>query len=52
MAKEIISVEPTIDIQTAIHIMKSNEIGCLPVVHDKQIVGLVTISDVIEFDHD
>lgn len=51
MEKNIISVEPTMDIKAAIHIMKSNEIGCLPIVHDHQIVGMVTIPDVIEFDN-
>ena len=51
MARDVISVEPTMDIKAAIHIMKSNEIGCLPIVHDKQIVGMVTIPDVIEFDN-
>jgi CBS domain-containing protein len=39
------------DIKAAIHIMKSNEIGCLPIVHDKHVIGLVTIPDVIEFDN-
>jgi CBS domain-containing protein len=51
MEKVFISVEPSMDIQAAIHIMKANEIGCLPIVHDKHVVGLVTIPDVIEFDH-
>jgi CBS domain-containing protein len=51
MEKDFIAVEPNMDIKAAIHIMKSNEIGCLPIVHDKHVIGLVTIPDVIEFDN-
>jgi len=36
----------------AISLMKKQEIGCLPVVNNEQLVGIITIKDVIPFDND
>ncbi|WP_299441171.1 CBS domain-containing protein [uncultured Aquimarina sp.] len=51
MTKEVITILPKTTIQEAIKIMKKNEIGCLPIVQGKDLVGIITIKDVIEFDN-
>ncbi len=52
MEKNVISVVPTTPIREAIRIMKENEIGCLPVAVENELVGIITIEDVLEFDHE
>jgi len=52
MQSEIIKVEPETHIIDAIRTMKKHEIGCLPVAHGTELIGIITIKDVIEFDHD
>lgn len=52
MAKDVISVTASKSIKKAIAIMKEKEIGCLPVTQEKELVGIVTVKDVIAFDHD
>ncbi|MTI26086.1 CBS domain-containing protein [Fulvivirga kasyanovii] len=51
MTKNVITVEPQTSINKAIRLMKRNEIGCLPVLHGEDLVGIVTIKDVIAFDN-
>lgn len=51
MEENVTTVMPATPIGEAIQIMKSNEIGCLPVIQDEQIVGIVTIEDLIRFDN-
>jgi CBS domain-containing protein len=52
MEKDIISVPSITPIDEAIKIMKQNEVGCLPVTQNDELVGIVTIRDVIAYDHD
>ena len=52
METELITATTTTPIEEAISLMKKNEIGCLPVLQDNELVGIVTIHDVIAFDHD
>lgn len=52
MAKEIHTATPQMLIKDAISLMKKHEIGCLPVLLDHHLVGIVTISDVLPFDND
>jgi len=52
MTKDVLTVQPETDIWEAIKIMKHNEFGCLPVVYKNHLVGIITINDVIPFDHD
>lgn len=51
MTSEVLTVSPTTEIETAIRLMKKHEYGCLPVVDGDELVGIVTIKDVIQFDH-
>ncbi len=47
MTKNVIIVQPNTKISEAIHLMKKNNIGCLPVVQEKSLVGIITIKDII-----
>lgn len=52
MATEIITADPNTHILDAIKTMKQHEIGCLPVVNDGDLVGIITIKDVIPFNNE
>ena len=52
MTTEMITVEPLTPISEAIGLMQQNEIGCLPVIQDEHLVGIITISDVIALEND
>jgi CBS domain-containing protein len=52
MVTNVLTVEPKTSIKEAILLMKANEYGCLPVTHDGHLVGIITIKDVLPFDHD
>jgi len=47
MVSDVITVEPETGIQQAGRIMLEKKIGCLPVVEDHRLVGLVTETDVL-----
>lgn len=51
MVKKVISVTSNTSIQDAILIMKKNSIGCLPVLQNNELIGIVTIKDVLPYDH-
>lgn len=50
MTRSVTTVTSKTSIRDAIDLMKSNEFGCLPVVDGKQLIGIITIKDVIDFD--
>ena len=52
MSRDIFLGYKEMPISEAISLMKQHEIGCLPIVHNKNLIGIVTIKDLIEFDHD
>ena len=52
MTHEVFTVRPKTEIATAIKIMKRHGFGCLPVVSDRELVGIITIPDVIDFAND
>jgi CBS domain-containing protein len=47
MVKDVIIVDPDTEIQKAGRIMLEKKIGCLPVVRDKRLVGMVTETDIL-----
>ncbi len=47
MVKKVIIVDPDTEIQEAGRIMLEKKIGCLPVVRDKRLVGMVTETDIL-----
>jgi CBS domain-containing protein len=52
MTKDVITVQPDMEIKKVIQLMKKLEYGCMPVMQDQQLIGIVTIKDVIPFDND
>lgn len=52
MTRDVITVHPDTEIIKAIELMKKLEYGCMPVVENKDLVGIITIKDVMPFDHD
>jgi CBS domain-containing protein len=47
MKKRLITVEPETDIKRAAHLMADRKVGCLPVLKEGSLVGLVTTTDVL-----
>ncbi len=52
MIQDVKTIGSKKKIKSAIKIMKENEIGCLPVVEEEHLIGIITIKDVITFDDD
>lgn len=52
MADAVILAHSEMPILEAIALMKQNEIGCLPVVHNQHLIGIVTIKDIQPYDQD
>lgn len=52
MVDKVITTTPTTSIEKAIAVMKENLIGCLPVIQHEELIGIVTIKDVLVFDHE
>src|ERR671921_829925 len=48
MASEVVSAHPEDPIEQAANTMRERRIGCLPVVEDGELVGIVTASDVMD----
>jgi len=49
MVKDIVTIAPDATIHEAGRIMLEKKIGCLPVIEDNALVGMVTESDIMEF---
>jgi CBS domain-containing protein len=47
MIKEPITISPSATILDAISIMRDNRIGCLPVVQENELVGVITEMDFV-----
>lgn len=50
MVTDIITTAPDTPISDAIVLMKQHEIGCLPVLHEGELIGIITIKDVLPYD--
>jgi CBS domain-containing protein len=49
MKKKVITVMPDTPIKEAAHLMADKKIGCVPVVTDGRVVGLVTTTDILRY---
>jgi len=47
MVKQVITVSPDMELREAVALMAERKIGCLPVVQDDKLLGLVTETDVL-----
>ena len=52
MIHDVFSVRPKTEISAAVKIMKRHEFGCLPVISGRELVGIITVEDVIKFVND
>lgn len=52
MTRDVVTVHADTEIKKAIQLMKKLEYGCMPVVQNKHLVGIITIKDVLPFDND
>jgi CBS domain-containing protein len=49
MSRDVIIVTPTTSIQEAAEIMADQKIGCLPIVDDGKLIGMVTETDLLSY---
>jgi CBS domain-containing protein len=49
MKKKVITVKPETAIKEIAHLMKEKKIGCVPVVSEGALVGLVTTTDLLRY---
>jgi CBS domain-containing protein len=49
MKKKVVTVAPETKIKDAAHLMANKKIGCVPVVSDGTLVGLVTTTDILRY---
>jgi len=49
MKKKVVTVKPDTPIKGAVHLMKEKTIGCVPVVSEGDLVGLVTTTDILRY---
>jgi CBS domain-containing protein len=49
MQRRVLTVEPDTPIREAAHLMAEKKIGCLPVLSDGSLVGLVTTTDILRY---
>lgn len=47
MVRQVITVSPETDLKDAVALMAERKIGCLPVVHDNKLMGLITETDIL-----
>lgn len=52
MKKDVVTVSPDLDLRAAIPIILENKYGCLPVVADGVLVGIVTEADFLQLTMD
>jgi acetoin utilization protein AcuB len=48
MTRQVVSTGPKTTLRQAANLMRGRTIGCLPVVDDGRVVGIVTITDILE----
>ncbi|MFP2996969.1 CBS domain-containing protein [Spongiivirga sp. MCCC 1A20706] len=49
MVSDVIYASPTTKIEDAISLMEKHKIGCLPILQDKQLVGIISVKDLSPF---
>ena len=49
MSVPAITIDPEASVEDAAHIMAERKIGCLPVVEDEELLGLITETDILRY---
>jgi acetoin utilization protein AcuB len=52
MITHVIWVNPNTELKKVVQLMEMHQIGCLPVVEGKTLLGIITKNDLIELSHD
>jgi len=47
MVKQLVTVSPDMELKDAVALMVDRKIGCLPVVQDNKLLGLITETDIL-----
>ena len=47
MSRNVVTIEPNATLRRAAGVMRGRAVGCLPVIDDGQLVGIVTTSDLL-----
>jgi CBS domain-containing protein len=47
MTPEVVTIEPTAPVRKVANLMRGHTIGCIPVTHRHRLVGIVTVSDLL-----
>jgi CBS domain-containing protein len=48
MTTDVVTIEPTATVRKVANVMRGRTIGCVPVKEGKRLVGIVTVSDLLE----
>lgn len=48
MTREVITVHPDTPVQQAVALLHHKKLGCLPVVEENRLVGMITVTDMLE----
>ena len=51
MTRDLITITPDAPIQQAVALLHGKKVGCLPVVEEDKLVGMVTVTDMLEILH-
>lgn len=49
MTTEVVTTSPEMPLEQAAHLMLTKKIGCLPVLEDRALVGIITESDFVQY---
>jgi acetoin utilization protein AcuB len=49
MTHDVFIVQPSTPLMTAVGLLRRHRIGSLPVMHNKELVGIITRSDILDF---
>jgi len=52
MTTNLITTPPDMPIREAIALMKEHKIGCLPIIQEEELIGIITIKDILPYDRD
>ena len=51
MTREVVTVTPDTSVEEAVALLHGKKLGCLPVVEGEKLVGMVTVTDMLEVLH-
>ena len=52
MTRNLLSTTPEAPLEEAVHLLYNHKVGCLPVLEDGRLVGIITVADMLRALHD